>query len=101
MIDVGKRIRELRHISGISGRTLSKMTGLDPSQISKIENGSSKPSLDALDRICKALNVTVHEFFSPETEELPPDLLQLLETTKNLTPEQRKLLNDFLKSLDI
>lgn len=98
MIDVGKRIKELRNQAGISGRMLARLTDLDPSQISKIENGTSKPSLDALDRICKALNVTLSEFFSPESIDLPPDLRQLLETTKFLTAEQRKLLNDFLKT---
>lgn len=36
--------------------------------------------------------------FSPDSKELPPNLAQLLETTKPLTPEQQKLLNDLLKT---
>ena len=100
MMNVGMRIKELREQAGISGRQLAKITNLDPSQISKIEKGVSKPSLDALDRICNALNITFAEFFSPDAKELPPNLRQLLETTKSLTPEQQKLLNDFLKTFE-
>lgn len=100
MIEVGKRIKELREQAGTSGRMLAKLTKLDPSQISKIENGAAKPSLDALDRICQALDITISEFFSTESDPLPPDLVQLLKTTKKLTPEQRKLLNEFLRSLE-
>ncbi len=45
MIDVGKRIKTLRSQKGISARLLAQETNLDPSQISKIEGGTSKPAL--------------------------------------------------------
>lgn len=121
MIDIGNRIKLLREAANISGRSLAKMTGLDPSQISKIERGNSKPSLDALERICHALNITLSEFFSYDPDSLSHNesrLLvkedkhyaskmnnlthnqrQLLDTTKFLSPEQIKLLNEFLKSI--
>lgn len=100
MDNIGDKIKMLREEAGISGRKLATMTALDPSQISKIESGISKPSLDALDRICKALNISLAEFFNADSDETSPELRQLLNTTKFLTPEQLKLLNDFLKSFN-
>ena len=47
-LDLGGKIKRLRMLKGISALALSKQVGLVPSQISKIENNSSKPSLDAL-----------------------------------------------------
>ena len=63
-MDYGKRIRELRAQVGISGAELARRAVLDSSQISKIENGASKPSLAALERICDALDLTLAEFFA-------------------------------------
>ncbi|HEX6594169.1 MAG TPA: helix-turn-helix transcriptional regulator [Bacillota bacterium] len=62
-MDIGNKIRQFRESADLSARALAKITNLDPSQISKIERGMSKPSLDALERICKALNVSLAEFF--------------------------------------
>lgn len=100
MINIGNRIKNLREASDISARTLAQMTNLDPSQISKIERGSSKPSLDALERICKALNISLSEFFSEAEVVLPSEQLQLLESTKSLTREQINLLSKFLETLN-
>ncbi|MEI3613600.1 helix-turn-helix domain-containing protein [Pseudogracilibacillus sp. SO30301A] len=100
MINIGKRIKNLRETSDISARKLAQMTNLDPSQISKIERGGSKPSLDALERICKALNISLSEFFSEVEVGLPPEQRRLLESTKSLTKEQIALLTKFLKSIN-
>ncbi len=100
MINIGKRIKNLREASDIPARTLAQMTNLDPSQISKIESGASKPSLDALYRICKVLNISLSEFFSEAEVGLPPEQRQLLESTKSLTKEQIALLTKFLDSIN-
>ena len=103
MIDVGKRIKTLRNEKGISARSLASMADLDPSQISKIENGTSKPSLDALQRICEVLDISISDFFAVTTnnehsKKVVPELEQLMETTKSLTTNQIELLNKLLKS---
>ncbi len=103
MIDVGKRIKTLRSQKGISARLLAQETNLDPSQISKIEGGTSKPSLDALQRICEVLDISISDFFAVSgnnnhSEEVAPELEQLMETTKSLTTNQVDLLNKLLKS---
>lgn len=98
MINVGKRIKNLREQANMSGRLLAEKTNLDPSQISKIEKGVSKPSLDALERICKVLNISLSEFFSDSANEQTAEYKEFIETMNALTPVQRKLLSQFIQT---
>lgn len=95
--EIGSRIKALREAKGLSARQLAKAASLDPTQISKIENGKSTPSLQALTRICNVLEIKLSEFFSDESDVLAPDLFQFLENAKKLPPEERKALNEYLK----
>lgn len=49
--DVGLLIRETRNELGITQEELAKKTGISQSSISRIENGSSVPSLSTLKKI--------------------------------------------------
>ena len=49
--DVGRLIRETRNELGITQQELSERTGISQSSISRIENGSSVPSLVTLKKI--------------------------------------------------
>ncbi|ONK21710.1 hypothetical protein BLX87_20780 [Bacillus sp. VT-16-64] len=97
-MNVGKRIKSLREQANMSGRLLAEKTNLDPSQISKIEKGVSKPSLDALERICKVLNISLSEFFSDSANEQTAEYKEFIETMNALTPMQRKLLSQFIQT---
>lgn len=52
---IGDAVLAARAQSGISQRELSKATGIDQSDISKIERGISNPSINTLKRIAEAL----------------------------------------------
>lgn len=84
-MNIGQRVRYFRDLFGISGKSLAEKVGLDPSQISKIENGSSKPSLDALERICEVLGITTSEFFAENQKHkhIPSDIGQFAIDEKN------------------
>lgn len=56
---VGNKIAIKRAEVGISQNELANMTGIDQSDISKIERGVANPSLATLDRIAKALNTKI------------------------------------------
>lgn len=61
-MSVGDRIRLLRNEKKISIRKLAEITGLSKSTLSEIENNISKnPTIDTLDKISKALGVSVAE----------------------------------------
>ena len=53
---VGNAISEARDKSGLSQKQLANLTGIDQSDISKIERGVGNPSINTLNRIAKALD---------------------------------------------
>lgn len=61
---VGGRLRALRTGVGLSVRTLATRAGFSPSFISQIELGHASPSIDSLERIARALGVTLSDFFA-------------------------------------
>jgi len=65
LIQVGKRIKELRIQKGISQVDLvGRMDGnIDPTNISRIEAGRTNPTLLTLQRIANALEVNISELF--------------------------------------
>lgn len=97
---IGERIRELREINNISANKLAISLDIDPSNISKIENGVSTPSLDLLMRICDFFKISMSDFFSDgiNTEVLSDDTKELLYNSKKLTSEQIEAINSLIKS---
>ena len=60
---LGMRIRFLRKRLGWSQEDLALEASVNKNYISDLENGRRNPSLDILERIAKALNITLCELF--------------------------------------
>lgn len=58
---LGRRLRELRHESGLSQERLGELAGLDRTYISGIERGVRNPSLKNIEKLAKVLKVKVSE----------------------------------------
>lgn len=61
-IRIGKRIAELRKEKGLSQFKLAQLTGIDSSNIGKIELGKYNPSLEILSRIGEVLKLISDPF---------------------------------------
>ena len=64
MIDyaaIGQRIKLHRGIVGITQECLAEQINVSVPHISRIENGSSKPSLQVLVDICNTLEITIDD----------------------------------------
>ncbi len=59
MIQVGARTRQLRRQRGVTQGELVRRSGLQASYLSKVENGAVIPGLVNLDRIARALGVSL------------------------------------------
>lgn len=62
-IDVGGRLRELRHERDMSMRALARASGLSTNALSMIERGRTSPSVSTLYKLAEALNVPITAFF--------------------------------------
>jgi transcriptional regulator with XRE-family HTH domain len=63
MVQLGKRLRELRLARGLGVRKLARDTNVSPSLISHIELGRGAPSVKTLYALVAALDVPVSEMF--------------------------------------
>jgi transcriptional regulator with XRE-family HTH domain len=54
---LGRAIKYVRFVIGMSQGNLAKAVGLSQTYLSQIENEQKLPSLDTLESICKALEV--------------------------------------------
>lgn len=64
MFDVLARITELRQERGWTAYTLSKKSGISQSTFSTWYSRGGEPSVFMLEKICKAFDITLEDFFS-------------------------------------
>ena len=91
--EVANRISELRAKLNLTQHELERRSGVSPTYIYQLERSEKSPTVEYLSLICNyGLNITLEEFFRTENS-VNQDVVA------ELTPEQKKLLNDFLSSI--
>lgn len=68
---IGDRLRELRMEKNISQGDIEKRTGLLRCYISRVENGHTAPSVETLEKLARALQIPLYQFFY-DGDERPP-----------------------------
>lgn len=61
---IGQRIRELRKGLEISQEALAYKAEVDRTYVTDVENGRRNVSIEILERLIRALDVSITEFFS-------------------------------------
>jgi transcriptional regulator with XRE-family HTH domain len=65
-LNIGNTIRGYRLQKGMSQGDIEKRTGLLRCYLSRVENGHTVPSLETLQKIARALDLQLAEFFAEE-----------------------------------
>ncbi len=63
-LKIGKRIRELRKELKISQEALAYKSEVDRTYVTDVENGRRNVSVEIMERLIKALNVSITDFFN-------------------------------------
>lgn len=72
MLELGKKIKEMRNKKEFSARELSERSGVARSLISQLETGKRQSTgMDTIYRLAKALDVPLSYFFNNESESVP------------------------------
>lgn len=93
-MDIGNRIKNLREKAGYSQNALAEKAGVSQTHLRHVERGEADITVGHLRIICDALGVSLKDFFN-----ISEDIEELAVAISNLTPRQKNLLIDFLKSL--
>ena len=68
-MNIGENIKRIRTAKNLSQKEVPINASLDAAQYSRIENGKTDPSVNTLERIAKAMEITLAELFA-STDEL-------------------------------
>ncbi len=94
---VGRKIRQLRKEHNLTQTELSSRIGIQQSDLSRMEKGEYRVSLDNLFKILTEFGLSIGEFFDELAEEsISPRDLQLLRDFKELDDEARQEVEDFI-----
>ena len=93
-MNVGERIRLLREKSDFSQNKLAERAGVSQTHLRRVELGTADITIGHLQLICDALEISLKDFFNYNNE-----VEDFSSAVSNLTPKQKKLLLEFLKSL--
>lgn len=100
---LGQRIRAFRKQADCTIEQLAERAELDTQYVGFIERGQGKPSLDALQRIAKALGVEIGELFQfqkagqqEDKDYLTKQLTRLLRAHR---PEEIKTIRNIVKQI--
>ncbi len=93
-MDVGNRIKQLREQLKYSQNYLADIAGISQTHLRRVELGTADITVGHLQLVCDALDISLQDFFN-----VPGKQEDLTVAISRLTPKQRDLLLEFLKSI--
>ena len=65
-IQFGLRVRQLRKEQGLSQEALAFKAGIDRTYMTSVENGKRNVSVQNIEKIINALEISIQDFFSTD-----------------------------------
>ncbi|GAC1567121.1 MAG: hypothetical protein NVS3B14_12160 [Ktedonobacteraceae bacterium] len=72
-LQLGKRVKYLRHLANLTQAQLAEKTNLSVNYVSEIETGMASPTLKTLLKLAQDLDVDMKEFFNFGQRAIPKD----------------------------
>lgn len=94
---IGPKIRQLRKERKLTQTDLATRIGIQQSDLSRMEKGEYRVSLDTLFKILAEFDVSIGEFFDGMSREQPrPREMDLVRDIQDLSPEARREVEAFV-----
>jgi transcriptional regulator with XRE-family HTH domain len=100
---VGSRLRKLRKERGLTQADLARQIGILQSDLSRMEKGEYRVSLDKLFKILAVFDLDLADFFGDnpskgaEQQPLSQQDMQILHQLRDLSPQARSEVQEFLE----
>ena len=101
-IKIGNRIKQIRQRKDISQEELALAANLNKAFVGQIERGQKNATIKTIEKVCFALDVTLHEFFSFELDEVDlhsDSLIKVSSMLKQLDDKQVSQILDIMKKI--
>lgn len=99
-MDIPQKIKELANARGWTEYRLVKESGLAASTIANIYHINTIPSIPTLETICNTFGINLSQFFSDNNMfSLTEEQTELLNHWSSISPEQKKILLELMKTL--
>ncbi|MEL7058536.1 MAG: helix-turn-helix transcriptional regulator [Acidobacteriota bacterium] len=94
---IGPKIRKMRKERKLTQTELASRIGIQQSDLSRMEKGEYRVSLDTLFKILGEFDVSISEFFEDRSQsQMTPRDARLLRDLQNLAPGARKEVEAFI-----
>jgi len=99
---IGSRLRRLRRERRLTQSDLARQIGIQQSDLSRMEKGEYRVSLDNLFKMLSVFGVEVTDFFEsrpqpePVRQALGSDDMRLLQMLRQLSPEGRREVHEYV-----
>ncbi|TXD72822.1 helix-turn-helix domain-containing protein [Aequorivita antarctica] len=92
---IGDNIKRIREVKGLSQKEVITAIGMGAAQYSRIENGKTDPSISTVEKIAKALGISMAELFTgvedlKEVHSLDKTLMERVTLIDSLDKEEQK-----------
>ena len=100
---VGQRIRHYRNQSGLSQEKLAEISGCHPTYIGQIERGEKNATIESLEKISSALEISLASLFEKIGDESNADNIPLkcYELLLSKSKEEQEMLYKILFNIDV
>lgn len=92
---IGDNVKMIRNSKGMTVRGLAGKCGMSHGYISDIENGRGNPTIDKLQLIADALEVSIKNFI--DDEEIPGENKELLSKISKLDKKDKELIKSMIE----
>lgn len=99
-LNIGRKLKKFRIKKKYTLRQLSELSGISVSFISDIENGRRNPSIDTLNSIAKALNVSVDRLLGESVSSIIENRIKELNITLEDLAERAGVSVEYLNKID-
>jgi len=91
---IGEQIKRIRTAKGLSQKEVISAAGLDKAQYSRIENGKTDPYFSTIEKIAKAMGLSLSELFATsddlqEVQTYDKTVMEKVSLIENLTDKER------------
>jgi transcriptional regulator with XRE-family HTH domain len=97
---IGQKIRELRERLKLSQKELGQILDVSQKRVGEMENKTKNPSAALLNRVAKALSVSITYFLEDGQQKNNVEEDSLLIKFRKLHPKNKKLVIEIMKILD-